>query len=174
MIPNPLHPAIVHFPIVLLIVAAPIAVVSIFLPKWHLPILAALLLSGGFVGSVAATWTGDQEEEMAGEISATAERVLDSHEEWGERTQVLAGSSALLAILTVALLRFPRISRGLAVLAALGSAATALAVAQTGHFGGQLVYKHGLGINVAAGQISQSAPTGVSETQKHKHEEDED
>jgi uncharacterized membrane protein len=136
--------------------------------------LAALLLFGGFVGTVAATWTGGQEEEVAGEISKSAEQVLDSHEAWGERTQVIAGFSAFLAILAVALMRFPRISRGLALLAALGSVATALSVAQTGHEGGQLVYKHGLGVNTAASRTTQSAVARDSRPHRPDHEEEED
>jgi uncharacterized membrane protein len=36
--------------------------------------------------------------------------------------------------------------------------AAAYAVAQTGHYGGQLVYKHGVGVNTAAGHNPANSP----------------
>ncbi|MEI6675206.1 MAG: DUF2231 domain-containing protein [Verrucomicrobiota bacterium] len=150
-LPNPLHPAIVHFPIVLILLGAMVALLVIVSRRWHLPWLAAILLVTGAAGALVATRTGGQQAEMAGEISGVAERILDQHEEWGELTRNMAIAAAILALLSASSARFPKAARGLGVATALIAGATAYAVAQTGHYGGQLVYKHGVGINTAAG-----------------------
>jgi uncharacterized membrane protein len=150
-LPNPLHPAIVHFPVVLILLGAMVALLAMVLRRWHLPWLAAALLVTGAAGACAATWTGGQQAEMAGEISAPAELTLDQHEEWGELTRNMAIAAAILALLSASLARIPKATKGLGIATALAASATAYALAQTGHYGGQLVYKHGVGINTAAG-----------------------
>ncbi len=150
-LPNPLHPAIVHFPIVLILLGTIAAVAAIVLRRWHLPWLAAVLLVAGAAGAFVAARTGGQQAEMVGELSDSAELVLDEHEEWGERTRTIALAAAILALVSAALARFPKVARSLAVATALAAGAAAYAVAETGHYGGQLVYKHGVGVNTAAG-----------------------
>lgn len=173
MIPDPLHPAIVHFPIVLLLVGAPLAVLAVLIRKWHLPWLAAFVLTCGALGSFAATWTGDDEEEMVGEISQQADAILEEHEEWGERTRNVAILAAALAIFAAALTKFPIPSFAIGVLCAIASIGAAVSVAQAGHYGGRLVYKHGVGVNTAAGLNTLSAEPVKSELSK-KHEKDDD
>ena len=47
LIPDPLHPAVVHFPIVLILLGTLAAVVAVVWRQWHWPALAA----------GAASWT---------------------------------------------------------------------------------------------------------------------
>jgi uncharacterized membrane protein len=157
-LPSPLHPAIVHFPIVLILLGAAVAVLAVFLRRWHLPWLAAGLLAAGAAGAFAAVWTGESAAELVGELTPAAEQLLDEHEDWAERTRTVATTAAVLAILAASIGRFPRIARSAAALAAVVAIAAAACVAETGHYGGQLVYKHGVGINPAAG-ASQSPTT---------------
>jgi uncharacterized membrane protein len=167
MIPDPLHPAVVHFPIVLILLGAVVAVVAVFLRRWHLPMLAAIVLVGGAGGALVATWTGEEEAEMAGEISEPADALLEEHEEWGEWTRNVAIVAALLAVgaAGVGLTRHLRVARGIGVATALVAVVAAYSVGMTGHYGGLLVYKHGVGIN----------PTGaVPALDVHKSDEDGD
>lgn len=167
MIPDPLHPAIVHFPIVLLLLGAPLAVLSIFWRRSGFPILVAAVLALGACGAVVATLTGEQDAEMAGQASGQADQVLDEHEEWGERARNIGIVAALLAIASAGFgVRWPSAGRPLAALAAVASVGAAFAVAQAGHYGGQAVYKHGVGVNAAAG----AAATGP-EKKKDAHDE---
>ncbi len=152
-IPSPLHPALVHFPIVLILAGAAVAVAAIFLRRWHLPWLAAGLLLSGAAGAVAATWSGEEDGEITGELSPQTEQILDEHEEWGERTRNLAILAGVLAAGGVVTLRLPRLSRGIGIAAAAAGMAASYAVAKTGHLGGLLVYKHGVGVNTAAGNV---------------------
>jgi uncharacterized membrane protein len=157
-LPNPLHPAIVHFPIVLLLLGSMAAVLAAFTPRWHLPWLTALMLAAGAMGAALATRTGNQQAEMAGDISQRAEALLDEHEEWAERTRTLAFAAAILALTAASLAHFPKTARALRSATALMAVAAAFSVAKTGHYGGQLVYKHGVGINPAAGGQADLSP----------------
>jgi uncharacterized membrane protein len=67
-IPEPLHPAVVHFPIVLLMIGTVGALVSVFTNKWNVRKWTALLLIMGALGAFAATWSGDQAKETFGEL----------------------------------------------------------------------------------------------------------
>ncbi len=157
-LPDPLHPAIVHFPIVLLLLGSLAAVLAALTPRWHLPWLSAVILAAGAMGAALATRTGNQQAEMAGEISERAEALLDEHEEWAERTRNLAFAAAILALTAASLARFPKTGRALRAATALAVAAAGFSVAETGHYGGQLVYKHGVGINPAAGEKADISP----------------
>ena len=53
--PDPLHPAIVHFPIVLVLLGSLLAVFSCFRPAGTLPLFTALILCLAALGAVAAT-----------------------------------------------------------------------------------------------------------------------
>lgn len=170
MIPDPLHPAIVHFPIVLLLLGAPLAVLAVFVRKWHLPVLAAVVLSLGAIGAVGATITGEKDAEMAGELAGNGEQILDEHEEWGELARNLGIIAALLAIASSTLARKPAAGRVVGSIVALAAVAAAFAVAQAGHYGGQVVYKHGVGVNAAAGAAgkTEEASAGISKGEERK------
>jgi len=175
MIPDPLHPAVVHFPIVLLLLGAPLAVVAVFVRRWNLPALAAVVLALGAGGALVATWTGGQAAELAGELNGGGEEVLDEHEEWGERARNAGIVAALLAVTSAALFRKPVAARPVGAAAALAAVAAAFSVAQAGHYGGQVVYKHGVGVNIAA--ASETSPTAAdaknaSKEIKQRHRDD--
>lgn len=150
-IPSPLHPAIVHFPIVLILLGTLAAVAAAFVRRFHLPWLAAAMLAGGALGAIAATWTGDEDQEIVGELAPTTEGILEQHEQWGKRTRNIAILAALLATAGVSTTRFPKVARGLGIAAAVAAVSASYAVSETGHYGGQLVYKNGVGINTTTG-----------------------
>lgn len=167
-LPSPLHPALVHFPIVLILVGTMVAIVAIFFRRRFLPVLSAGVLAAAALGTVAAAWTGGQEEEMAGELTPQAEHALDEHEDWGMATRNVTLVAAALAIAAAVTLRWSRLSRGLAVLAAAASLGASFCVAQAGHYGGQVVYRYGIGVNVtAASQPSQSISGGQMGADEH-------
>jgi len=167
--PNPLHPALVHFPIVLILVGAVAAVAAAFLRRGHLPLMAAILLGLGALGALAAVQTGEEEGGLAGMMPESTETILDEHEDWAETTRSLAIVAAILAAASAGLIRFPRTARALGAVTAFAALAAAYAVAQAGHYGGQLVYQHGVGINLAAGQTD-----GQSDVAPVKEDDDED
>ena len=174
MIPDPLHPAVVHFPIVLAVLmpllaaAGFLAIHSGRLParSWiGVVALQALLVGAAF----AATETGEREEERA--ERAVAERYIEEHEALAERFLVLAALGLPLAAAGLLAGRAGAINRGLTV----GLSLAALAAAgSTGHSGGELVYRHGAAMAYAAapGPGEVGLPLAYSEHDDHDDNDD--
>jgi len=143
MIPNPLHPAIVHFPIVLAVMVPPLAVAAFWaIQTGRLPgraWLGILVLQVALVGTAwFAAETGEHEEDAVERV--VAERHIEGHEEAAERFLALAALVLPLAAAGMLRGRTGAINRGLTLalsLAVLGAGAA------VGHGGGELVYRHG-------------------------------
>jgi uncharacterized membrane protein len=147
-LPDPLHPAIVHFPIALILLGSLLAVLSFFRPAGTLPRFTALILCLAALGAVAATWTGDNDEDRAEEAGPAAEQILEEHEEWAERSRNAAIIAALAAgVAAILQKRSPHVSRGAAALTALVALGASWCVIQAGHYGGKLVYQHAVGVS---------------------------
>ena len=146
-IPNPLHPALVHFPIALILLGTLLAIPAVFLRRFHLPWISAIVLGLSAIGAVAATWSGEEDGGKHESMPAQAKEVLEEHEEWGERARNLALLAAAVAILSAALRRSPVAAKSAAGLAALAAIGASICVAEAGHYGGKLVYQYGVGIS---------------------------
>jgi hypothetical protein len=75
-IPSPLHPTIVHFPIVLILLGAVAAVVAVFIRRWHLPWLAAGLLADGRISRTRQRQPSDKTRQH----TANLRQVLESRD----------------------------------------------------------------------------------------------
>lgn len=182
-IPNPLHPAVVHFPIVFLLLGAAVVVAGVFVNRWHLAWVAAGLLGLGAVGCFFAVKSGDAAKESAGERLPAVEALVDAHEKWAERTEIVGAVAAALAIGAAVLGAVPGSRRrkegptengalrsnagwitldSLAltacVLAAVAALTACFFVYQTASRGGDLVYMHGVGVKAASAQVPENAP----------------
>jgi uncharacterized membrane protein len=143
VLPNPLHPAIVHFPIVLAFLLPLFAIGALVairkgarpLRAWSLPLVigAALTLS-----SWVAVQTGEAQDERVERVVGDAP--LESHEEAAELFLTL--SAALLLVSATGLVRGV-VGRAGRITATVGAVALVVAAAQVGHSGGELVYRHG-------------------------------
>jgi uncharacterized membrane protein len=169
--PEPLHPAVVHFPVALLTLGAAVALLAVFVRRWHLPLVAALLLSSGAVGAIAATVTGEAEEEKVEHAIPSAEPLLERHARWGELTRNLGIGAAALAIFAAALAGQPFFGRAFSILTALAAFGAAYCVVEAGHFGGELVYRHGAGVATNPGQVRSVGEREIF-PMRSKHEED--
>ena len=165
LIPNPLHPAVVHFPIVLLLLGAAVAIVAAFWRKHHLPTLAAALLLLGALGTWAAVESGESDGGLLENGSPQIESLVEAHENWAKRTLAISIIAAFAAVGSVLAGRWPRIARAVAVVAAVVSAAATYAVYETGHRGGALVYRHGAGVEVADAAKGLDSGMAVGTTQ---------
>lgn len=150
LIPDPLHPAIVHFPIVLIVLGTLVSAIAVFWRKGYVPAFAAALLVLGALGAWAALATGESDGGLVEKTSPQAESLLDAHEDWAKRTMTAAAIAAVIAVGAAALFRFPRAARGVAVAAALAAGVASWTVYETGHRGGALVYRHGAGVNTSS------------------------
>jgi uncharacterized membrane protein len=168
-LPDPLHPAIVHFPIVLILLGTAIAAAALAFPRTALAWFSAAILASGAMGAVAATWSGDEDEDKAEHSGAAAKQVFEEHEEWGERARNAAILAALAAAAAaVSRKRLPGFSRVMAALTAIVALAASWCVIEAGHYGGQLVYQHGVGVKLA-GQASSGK---AAPDKKFRHRDD--
>lgn len=143
MLPDPLHPAVVHFPIVFMILLPAAAIGALWairrggrvLLAWAFPVAAAAALAAS---SWAAVETGESVSDGAEKI--VGEQRVESHEDAAERFLLL--STGVLVVMAAGLLRgnAGRVARTVGSVAALG---LIIAGYQVGHSGGQIVYGDG-------------------------------
>ena len=161
-LPNPLHPALIHFPVVLILLGTMVALGAIFWRGHHVPTLAAGLLALGALGAWAAVMTGRSDGGLLINLSAQGQALLDEHQTWGERTLFIAIFAAAAAIASAMLMRYPRLARTVAVLAALIAGAASYGIYQTGHRGGALVFQHGAGVSVSTENLVEPDVSAIS------------
>lgn len=150
LMPDPLHPALVHFPVVLVTLGSVAAIVAVFWRKGYVPAFAAVLLGLGALGAWAALASGRSDGGLLEKVSPQMESLLEAHESWAERTLTAAMIAAVAAVGSACLGRFPRAARGVAAVAALAAGVASYTVYETGHRGGALVFEHGAGVAVRA------------------------
>lgn len=143
MLPNPLHPAIVHFPVVLAFLLPIFAIGSLWVIRrgaaarraWAIPVaLSAALALSAFV----AVKTGEAQEDRVEDV--VPGHALDTHEDAAE---LFLTASGILMLVTVAGLAGGVVGRSARLLATGGAVALVFAAASVGHSGGELVYRHG-------------------------------
>ncbi|MDF2772763.1 MAG: hypothetical protein K0S86_2258 [Geminicoccaceae bacterium] len=176
----PLHPLVVHFPIVL-VVLLPIFVLAALwavrkgtTPRraWAVPMAAAAALT---VSSWVATQTGESQEDKVEAV--VSKGALHEHEESAERFLMLSG-----VLLVVAAGGFARgtVGRAARYVTAAGAVGLVAAGALVGHSGGLLVYRHGAASAYAApspdgtrdvGRADDDAPTRVAQRDRPGRED---
>jgi len=143
MLPDPLHPAVVHLPVALAILIPGFAILGIwliskeFLPprSWSLIVLLQALLVGfGWL----AIETGEDQADRVERV--VAEQHIEAHEEAAERFLILAGIGLLVNAAGLLPRRNGSIGR---IAGTLASIVVLAAGVSTGRLGGELVYKHG-------------------------------
>ena len=144
-----IQPVIVHFPVALFVIYALFELSSLILKSDTLSKGAHIILALAVVTSIGAVLTGNQAEEVAKNLFENKIElptgILEAHEEYA--TLMLWYFFAILGLRTYFVLRkkfVPLVKIGIAVLALAGL----FFVYQTGAYGGQLVYKYGIGTEI--------------------------
>ena len=134
-----LHPLIVHFAIVLIIVAAGLQLLNIYLVKKEIGwIVTGILLVG-----VAAAWFAAKNfHPHTHGISEHAKLVLDQHDKWADWTINSGIVAWLLQIANIFVFQTKRWA--LAIVASV-LVLSAYSVSRAGHYGSQLVHIEGIG-----------------------------
>jgi uncharacterized membrane protein len=143
MLPNPLHPAVVHFPVVLSFLLPLFVVGALWQIRrgvaarraWMLPVACAVALG---VSAWVAVQTGETQTERVERV--VSEQAMESHEEMAEAFLTASGVVAVVALAGLIGGFAGRLARGLT-----GAGALLLVgmMVRVGHGGGELVYRHG-------------------------------
>lgn len=134
-----LHPLIVHFAIVLIIVAAALQLLNLIIIKKEVSWITAVIL---LVGVVAA-WLGAKTfHPHTHGISDHAKLVLEHHDQWADWTITTAIIASLLHLANLFFYKTKRWAMG--IVAAL-LMLSAYSVSRAGHYGAQLVHIEGIG-----------------------------
>ena len=155
-LPDPLHPVVVHFPIVFAALLPWLALGVLWgtargwLPgrTWAFVVLAAALVAGA---GWMAEETGEDQQKRVEKV--VAKELVERHAERAERFVDLA---ALTVLVAGAGLLGGRVGRAARVATVLASLVVLAAMVLTGKSGGELVYKHG------AANAYLSAPPAVA------------
>jgi uncharacterized membrane protein len=172
MLPDPLHPAVVHFPVALAFATPALAILgAVWIAKgakpihgWSPVVLSALLLAAG---ALVAVQSGEDQEDRIEAI--VPEDAFELHEERGELLRNLAILALVVSALGLLDGRKGWVGRGLAGAALVAVAAVAWL---TGASGGELVYRHGAGSAYAV--PSSGAEAGYVTEARQGHDEHDD
>lgn len=140
-LPDPLHPAVVHFPIALTLVALLLEALARHPRGRALEPAAAVLVVLAALGAIATVVTGDIAHDSA-VVPPAARELIGRHEELGE---IAMWALVVLAVARLALARFGRHRGAAAWLYLVLLAGAAGTVGYNGHLGGQAVFRHGVG-----------------------------
>lgn len=174
--PNPLHPAIVHFPIAMAFLVPLLIVVFAFMLKknkmaptaWLIIIgLQFILTASGYI----SLETGETEETPVGKV--LSKQLIHAHE---EASEVFVGMTVLALALSVAVyfmrkeLQF-RLHMGIFIISLLGG----FLAYRTAALGGELVYKHGAtqAYGTTSGQPQGILPTPAMNTSESANPQNE-
>ena len=143
MLPNPLHPAVVHFPVVLAFLLPLFVGGALWAIRrganarraWMVPLVGAVALA---LSAWAAVQTGGAQGDRVERV--VPEQAIESHEEMAE---AFLAASAALAVVALAGLIVGRPGKAARIVTGIGSLALIGLVARVGHSGGQLVYRYG-------------------------------
>jgi uncharacterized membrane protein len=143
MLPNPLHPAVVHLPMALAVVIPALAFLGAWLiHKSLLPARSWILIVFLQVLLVGSGWlaleTGEDEEDRVERI--VSEDLIEAHEEAAERFLLLGGIGLLVG--GAGLLSGQRGAAG-RIAGTVATVVVLVAAVSVGHLGGDLVYRHG-------------------------------
>lgn len=134
-----MHPLIVHFAIVLIIVAAAMQLLNVFLMKSEVSWIISAIL---FLGVLTAWLAAKNFHPHTHGISEHAKLVLDQHDKWADWT---INSGIIATLLQIANLFVFKGKRWAAAVVGIVLIVSAYSVSRAGHYGSQLVHIEGIG-----------------------------
>ncbi len=159
LIPNPLHPAIVHLPMALAVLLPVTVAVALWMIRrggqprrvWG---VAAAMHAALALSAWASLATGDSASEQAERV--VAEAPIESHEEAAEAFLALAAGTLVVSLAGLLKNRPGQLARGAS---AVGAVALLVSGWNVGHSGGELVYRYNAGAAYADTTVTLTAST---------------
>ena len=178
----PLHPIVVHFPIVLGSLLPALAILLWWaIKKWEwTPKVWSLVSAVALVYclfAVTAVQLGEEDEEKVEKI--ISEEVIEEHEEAGELIPWLAGTLFLVSLGGFTVKYSKKAKTAMVVLSLVGI----IPLINAGHTGGELVYQHGAAFAhlpedhkaaIRSGTILELHQNGDHDHEKGEHDDHDD
>jgi uncharacterized membrane protein len=158
-IPDPLHPAVVHFPIVLIFLGTLFTILTIFTRRGALPQFAALILILAAGGAQLAVNTGSDQVDYVIQRMPDAKPLVLVHAEWGMKMRMAAVIAAISALVALAFYRAGRFRRFLAFITTVIAAWACFCAFEAAEYGGAMVYHHGVGLKISPSGSGPGGPT---------------
>lgn len=147
ILPDPLHPAVVHFPIAFMLLGTVLAIFSFLCFKSYLRFFALILFVLSALGATLAVKTGSEAWDPLVTEYPSVDLTLNAHAESGEFTKALTIITAAVCLLAFIFIKFERIFIYLFFLTTLCALYTSFHVYKTARLGGDMVYKEALKIS---------------------------
>jgi uncharacterized membrane protein len=160
-LPNPLHPAIVHLPIVLTFLGTLFALISVITRRLWLPFYTAVVLVLAALGAQFAVTAGEAQDSLFQSLTTEQKQLVEEHSNWGENGRTAVIVAAVLSLIALGLHRFGSSRKVMAVLTLLAGLVACFFVVRAAQLGGHLVYQHGIGVQTGA--AAEATPSGSPE-----------
>jgi uncharacterized membrane protein len=157
-IPDPLHPAVVHFPIGLMFLGTLFSILTIFTRRGALPQFAALILILAAAGAQLAVITGGEETDDVVQRMPESRPLIYRHAEWGELMRNVAVAAACSAVVAVAFFKAQTFRQVMAFVTTIIAASACYCAFEALQSGAEMVYHHGVGVEKVAPKPSNPAP----------------
>jgi uncharacterized membrane protein len=164
-LPDPLHPAIVHFPIVLIFFGTLLSIFSVLTKRAALPQYTALVLVLAAASAQLAVMAGDDQEKQITRRAPETKSVIEEHAHWGELTSQVSMVAAGVALITLLFHRSKGLRKGLAFVTMLGAIGACYCVIEAADRGAGMVYHQGIGIQAETAKPSASPPATTATPQ---------
>ncbi|MGI9014486.1 MAG: c-type cytochrome domain-containing protein [Phycisphaerales bacterium] len=144
------HAIVVHLPVALATLGVGFVIASAVAARSTMLRVIAIVLYALAAGMAwFAAWTGEgAEAAISGVLPAAASEALDSHEDMADWVWIIAAS--VTGLLLISAFRSKAVRTIASVAAVVGSLFLAGWVGVTAHYGGTLVYQHGVNVPVQA------------------------
>jgi len=138
-----LHPMIVHFPIVLIILALISQLLSFFILKDELSWVTIVLIVGGFIGAIFASYIVHGGDLDVSKVNIIIKETFEKHEKYATLTVWISGLAMVAKLFSHFIFKKKLISEIIVACLLLGATYT---IAVTGDMGARLVYIQTIGV----------------------------
>ena len=165
-----IHLALTHVPVILSFVGLVILVISFFKKNETTTRIAFYILLAAGLFAILVYATGEGTEEVVEKLPGVSEAIIEKHEDIAAISMIIILLGGTIALAGLLLRKFPVVSKMIKFASLFIALASAVAMAQTAHLGGQIRHSE-----IRSGFLTQNDSAPEDGTQNSgTNEEDDD